>query len=142
MFQVFQLRALVLRGPATIGERLANVLGRVAIPDRKMLLYVQSFVRCPHFTQRSFFLESGLTLLFESAAIADSNTLSSVYAPWINVETACAGQVVSDLRACWDRIVLRRSTAKDTSGHWYQGCTTRSEISSTLCLYECDFPML
>ena len=54
---------------------------------------------CLHFTQRRFFSESGLTILSVSAAFADSITSSPVYAHWSVVETACAGQIVTDLRA-------------------------------------------
>ena len=32
--------------------------------------------------------------------------------------------------ACWDRVVLRRRSAKDTSERWYHGGTTRSETAS------------
>ena len=83
-----------------------------------------------HISQRSFFSESGLTLLSESVAFADSITYSPVYAPWIIVESTCASQVITDLRACWDRVVLRRRLAKDPSERWYQGSTPRNETAS------------
>ena len=38
-------------------------------------------------------------------------------------------QVITDLCARWDRVVLRRRTAKDTSERWYHGGTPRSETS-------------
>ena len=94
------------------------------------MVFVQDFVRSPHFTQKSFFSESGLRLLSESVPIADSITLSSVHAPWSHVETACAGQVVSDMRNLWDRNILRRRTARDTSERWYLGGIPRDETSS------------
>ena len=106
MFQVFQLTALVIRGFATCGKNFIVKLGRFAIKEEEvpgLLLCVQVFVRTPHFTQRGFFSESGLTMLSESVAIADSITSSPVQAPWNFVETACTGEVKSDLRACWDR---------------------------------------
>ena len=62
-------------------------------------------------------------MLSESVVIADSITSSPVYAPWSILETACLSQVITDLRACWDRVVLRRRTAKDTSERWYHGGT-------------------
>ena len=99
MFQVFQLSALVIRGPATRGEKFIVSLDRVAIREEKVrgvLLCVQDFVRSLHFTQRNFFPESGFTMLSESVAIADSITSSPVYAPWSFVETDCAGQVVTN----------------------------------------------
>ena len=130
MFQVFQLTALVIRGPAIRGERFTINLDRVATKGEEVpgvLLCVQDFVRSPHFILRSFFSESGLTMLSESMPIADSVTSSPVYAPWSTGGTACAGQVVSDLRACWDQIVLRRCIANDTSERWYDSGTPRNE---------------
>ena len=46
------------------------------------------------------------------------------------VETALTGQVVTDLHACWDRVLFRHRTAKDTSERWYHGGTPRSETAS------------
>ena len=34
------------------------------------------------------------------------------------------------LCACWDRVVLRRRTAKATSERWYHGGTPRSDTAS------------
>ena len=98
---------------------------------RGVLLCVQDFVRSPQFTQRNFFSETGLTMLSDSAAIADSITSSPVYTPRSVVESASAHQVVFDLCACWDRVVLRRYTARDTSERWYHGGTPRSETASS-----------
>ena len=97
---------------------------------RGVLFCGQDFVRSSHFTQRSFVSESGLTMLFESAAIADSIKSSPGYAPWSVVESACANQVITDLCLCGDRIVLRRRTAKDTSDRRYHRGTPRSETAS------------
>ena len=66
----------------------------------------------------------------ECVAIADSITSSRVYAAWNFVEIACAGQIFIDLRACCDRVVLRRRTAKDTSERGYHGGTPQSETAS------------
>ena len=121
IFQVFQLTTLLIRGSATSGKKFIVVLDRLAISEEEMrgvLLCVPDFVRSPSFTQRSFFSESGVTMLSESVSIADSITSGAIYAPWNFVETACAGQVIIDLHACWDRLVLRRRTAKDTTEPW------------------------
>ena len=69
-------------------------------------------------------------MLFESVAIADSITSSSFYTPRSFVESACASQVITDRCAYWDRVVLRRRTAKDNSESWYHGGTPRSETVS------------
>ena len=114
MFQVFQLTTLVIRGSPTQGEKFTISLDCVAIKREKVrgvLLCVQDFARRSHFTQRKFFSETGLTMLFESVAIADSITSSPVYAPWSVVESASARQVITDLCACWDRVVFRSRTA-------------------------------
>ena len=80
--------------------------------------------------QRTFFSETGLSMLSESVAIADSITSSPVYAPWSVVASASASQVIADMCACWDRVVLPRRSAKDTSERWYHGGTPRSETAS------------
>ena len=132
-FQVLQLTALMMRSPATCGERFLISTDRVAITEnevRDVLLCLQDFVRSSHFTQRSFFSDSGLTMLSESVAITDSITSSSVYAPWSFLGKACASEVVSDLCVCCDRVVLRRRTAKDTSERWNQGGTPRNDTTS------------
>ena len=100
--QLFQLTPLVIRGFPTCGNRFIMNPDRVVIKDevRGVLLCVQVFIRIPHFTQRSFWLESGLTTLSESVTIADSIMSSSVYPPWSSIGKACAGQLLSDLRAC------------------------------------------
>ena len=84
----------------------------------------------PHFTQRSLFSETGLSMLSESVAIADSITSSPVYEPWSVVASASASQVISDLCACCDRVVLRRRSAEDTSERWCHCGTPRSETAS------------
>ena len=69
-------------------------------------------------------------MLSESVAIADSITSSPLYAPWSVVESASVPQVITDLCACWDRVALRRRTAKDTRERWYHSGTPRSETAS------------
>ena len=127
------MTTLVIRGSSAKCEEFTINLDRVAIKNKEVrgvLLCVQDFVRSPHFTQRNFFSETGLSMLSESVAIADSITSSPVYAPWSVVASASASQVILDLCACWDQVVLRRRTAKDTSERWYHGGTPRSETVS------------
>ena len=79
--------------PPKQGEEFTISLDRVAINKEKVrgvLLCVQDFVRSPHFTQMNFFSETGLIMLSESVAIADSITSSPVYATWSVVESASA----------------------------------------------------
>ena len=124
---------LLIRGPPTYSEKFSISLDRVAVKEEEVcgaLLCVQDFFRSPHFTRRSLFSESGLTVLSESVAIADSITSSPVYVPWSVVKSASASQVIIDLCACWDRVLLRRRSAKDTSERWYHGGTPRIETAS------------
>ena len=84
----------------------------------------------PALHKEKFSSERGLSILPESVAIADSITSSPVYSPWSVVESASANQDIIDLCACWDRVVLHRRTAKETSERWYHGGTPRSETTS------------
>ena len=132
-FQVFQLIAHVVRDPAIGGEKFFVICDRVAIKGegvRGVSLFVQNFVRSRHFTQRSVFSESRLTMLSDSVANAVSFTSSPVFAPWSIKEKACAGQVITDLRFCWDLVILRRCTAKGTTERRFHGCTPSSETAS------------
>ena len=134
MFQNIQLTALLIRRHATRGQRFNKSFDRVAIGEgevRSGLLCLQDFVRGPHLTQRSFFPSSRMTMLSESASVTDSTKSNSVFAPWSLVRTACAGQVLKDLRACWDRVFLCRETAKDISKPWYHSGTLQSQAAST-----------
>ena len=66
----------------------------------------------------------------ESVAIADSVTSSPFNAPWSVVQSACPNQVITDLCACWDWVVLRGRTVTDTSERRYHGGTPRSKTAS------------
>ena len=98
-------------------------LDRVAIREdivRGVLMCVQDFVRDPVFTQRSFFSETGLEMLSEAAAIADSITSSSLYVRWSEVETESSARIISDLKSCFEKAVERRRVVRDTSEQWYR----------------------
>ena len=133
LFQVFQLTTLVIRELSAKCDEFTINLDRVAIKTeevRGVLLCVQDFVRSPHFTQRNFFSETGLTMLSESVAIAGSISSSPVFAPWNVVASASSSQVIANMCSCWDRVVLRRRSAKDTSERWHHGSTPRVETTS------------
>ena len=102
VFQVFQLTALIVRGPVTCGERFINNLDRVMICEDDMhsaIHCVQDFIRSPHFTQRNFFSDSGIAMLAESASISDRITHSAIFEPCSHVETTSLSQVVVDVCA-------------------------------------------
>ena len=97
------------------------------------LLCVQDFVRSPHFTQRNFFSDSGVTIMTESAAICDSITNSAPFEPWSHVESASRSQVVAEAFGCVNRAVERRRVVKDSEEQWYAvgGIRPSSEDSAS-----------
>ena len=66
VLQVFQLTALIVRGRVTCGGQFIINLDRVMIWEDEVhsaILCVQDFIRSPHFTQRNFFSDFGITML-------------------------------------------------------------------------------
>ena len=121
-FQVFQLIALIVRGPVTCGRRFIINLDRVMICADEVhsaILCEQDFVRSPHFTQRNFFSDTGIAMLAESAAISDRITHSAVFEPWSHVETTSRSQVVADVCGCVNEALDRRRVVKDLQEQWY-----------------------
>ena len=88
----------MIRGSPTQGEEFTIRLDRVAIKKeevRGVLFCVQDFVGRPHYTEE-FLSETGLTMLSESVAVADSIASSPVHVPWSVVESASASQVITE----------------------------------------------
>ena len=83
------------------------------------ILYVQDFVRSPHFTQRNFFSDSGIAMLAESAAISDRITHSAVFEPWNHVETTPRSQVLANVCGCVNEALDWRRVVKDSQEQWY-----------------------
>ena len=120
----------------TLSENFVINLDRVLIREdevRGALLCLQDFARSPHFTQRNFFSDSGVTMLTESAAICDSITNSAVFEPWSHVESASRSQVVAEVCACVNQAVDRRRAVKDSQEQWYAvgGIRPSSENSAS-----------
>ena len=140
LFQVFQLTALIVRGPVTCGGRFIINLDLVMICKDEVqsaILCVQDFVRSPHFTQRSFFSDSGIAMLTESAAISDRITHSAVFEPWSHLETTSRSQAVADVCGCVSEALVRRRMLKGSQEQWYvvggirpssDGSTSRSGV--------------
>ena len=136
LFQVFQLTALILRGPVTCGERFIINLDRVMICEDEVqsaILCEQDFVKSPHFTQWSFFSDSGIAMLTDSTAISDRITNSAVFEPSSHVETAFRSQVVADVCGCVSEVLDRRRMLKDSQEQWYAvgGIRPSSEVSTS-----------
>ena len=130
----------LLRGPVTCGGRFIINLDRVMICKdyvQSAILCVQDFVRSPHFTQRSFFSDSGIAMLTDSAAISDRITHSAVFEPWSHVETTPSSQVVADVCGSVSEALDRRRMLRDSQEQWYavggirpssDGSTSRSGV--------------
>ena len=86
---------------------------------------VQDFVRHPLFTQRSFFSETGISMLNTAVTAADAVRNSALFDPWgaIDVE---AGPVVADLKSCREKIISQRKAVKDTRERWFSTETVAS----------------
>ena len=93
---------------------------------RGAVLCVKDIVRGPHFTQRSFFSDSGVTMFAESSAICDSITNSAVFEPWTHAETASRAQVLAEVCACLNQAVDRRMAVKNLQEQWYAVGSIRS----------------
>ena len=137
-FQVFQLTALIVRGPVTCGGRFIINLEQVMIcadEVQSAILCVQDFVRSPHFTQRIYFSDSGIAMLTESVAISDRITHSAVFEPWNHVENTSHSQVVADVCGCVSEALDRRRMVKDSQEQWYAvgGIRPSSEDSTSRC---------
>ena len=116
VFQVFQLTALIVRGPVTCGGRFIINFDRVMICEDEVhsaILCAEVFIRSPHFNQRNFFSDSGIAMLAESAANSDRITHSAVFEPWSHVETTSRSQVVADVCGCVNEVLGRRTLVKD-----------------------------
>ena len=128
-FQIFQLAALVVKGPSELHPVVTVSLnGVVAISHEKVkgaVACVPDFVRHLLFTQRNFFSETGISMLNTAVTAADAVQNSSRFHPWgaIGVE---AGPVIADLKSCREKIVSRRTAVKDTRERWFGAETVAS----------------
>ena len=103
-------------------------LNGVAIDHEKVkgaVACVQDFVRHPLFTQRSFFSDTGISMLNTAVTAADAVRNSARFDPWgaIDVE---AGPVIADLRSCREKIMSQRKAVKDTRERWFSAETVAS----------------
>ena len=122
VFQVFQLTALIVRGPVTCGGRFINNLDRVMICEddvHSAIFSVQDFIGSPHFTQRNFFSDSGIAMLAESASISDRMAHSAVFEPCSHAETTSCSHVVADVCGCVKEDLDRRRVVKGSQEQWY-----------------------
>ena len=106
----------MVKGPSELHPVFTVSLDGVAIDHEKVkgtVACVQDFVRHPLFTQRSFFSETGISMLNFAVAAADAVRNSERFDPWkaIGVE---AGPTIADLKSCREKILSQRKSVKDT----------------------------
>ena len=86
---------------------------------------VQNFVRHPLFTQRSFFSETGISMLDTAVTAADAVRNSSKFDLWGDNGVE-AGPVIADLNSCREKIVSRRKAVGETRERWFGAETVAS----------------
>ena len=118
----------MVKGPSELHPVFTVSLGGVAIDHEKVkgaVACVQDFVRHPLFTQRSFFSETGISMLNTAVTAADAVRNSDRFDPWgaIGVE---AGLIIADLKSCRKKILSQRKAVKDTRERWFSAETVAS----------------
>ena len=109
-FQIFQLTALVVKGPSELHPVFTVSLNGVAVSHERVkgaVACVQDFVLHPLFTQRYFFSETGISTQNTAVTPADAVRNSSKFDPCgaIDVE---AGPVIADLKSRREKNLSRR----------------------------------
>ena len=74
-------------------------------------------------------------MLSEVPEISDSITGSSVYAPWSEVESGSSGQVIGDLKTCFEKALDRHRVVKGTIEQWYALGAVRPSSGETSSQY-------
>ena len=118
----------MVRGPSELHPVFTVSLDGVAIDHEKVkgaVACVQDFVRHPSFTQRSFFSDTGISMLNNAVIAADAVRNSDRFNPWgaIDVE---AGPVITDLKSCREQILSQRKAVKDLRERWFSAETVAS----------------
>ena len=120
-FQIFQLTALVVKGPSESHPAFTVALNGVAIEHEKVkgaVACVQNFVRHTLFPQRNFFSETWISMLNTAVTATNAVRNSSKFDSWgaLGVD---ASPVIADLKSCREKIVSRRKAVKDTRERWF-----------------------
>ena len=76
---------------------------------------VQDVVRNATITQRSFFSDSGVVMLNQASAFADSVIVIEEYNPWSVFGDGRNQQPASSLQSCQEKVALRRKASRDTN---------------------------
>ena len=130
LLQIFQLTALVVRGPSELHPVFTVSLDGVAIDHEKVkgaVPCVQDFVHHPLFTQRSFSSETGIGMLNTAVTAADAVRNSDRFDPWGDIDVE-AGPVIADLKSCREKILSQRKAVKDTRELRFSAETVASSV--------------
>ena len=133
LFSGFPVNSSCCSRPSDQGWAIHRQFGWGEDEVQSAILCVQDFVTSPHFTQRSFFSDSGIAMLTESAAMSDRITHSAVFEPWSHVETTSRSQGVADVCGSVSEALDRRRVLKDSQEQWYAvgGIRPSSEESAS-----------
>ena len=118
----------MVRGPFELHPVFTVSLDGVAIGHEKVkgaVACVQDFVRHPSFTQRSFFSDTGISMLNNAVTAADAVRNSDRFNPWGAIDVK-AGPVIADLKSCREKILSQRKAVKDTRERWFSAETVAS----------------
>ena len=118
----------IISDPSELHRVFTVSLDGVAIEHEQVkgaVACLQDFVRHPLFTQRNFFSETEISMLYTAVTAADAVTNCSKFDAWgaIDVEV---GPVIADLKSCREKIVSPRKAVKDTRERWLSAETVAS----------------
>ena len=127
-FPIFQLTALVVKGPSEFHPVFTVSLNGVAIGHGKVkgaVVCVHDFVRHPLFRQANFLSQTGISMLNIAVTAADAFRHRSKFDPWgaIGVDVV---PLIADLKSCREKIAARRKAVKDTRERWFGAETVAS----------------
>ena len=74
-------------------------------------------------------------MLSEAAAVSDSITSSSFFAPWSEMESGSSAQVIADLKTCFEKAFDCRRLVEDTSEQSYALAAVRPSSGESSSQY-------
>ena len=128
LLSIFQLTALVVKGPSELHPFFSVSLNGVAIDHDQVkgaVACVLDFVRHPLFLQRSFFSETGISMFNTAITAADAVQNIARFDPWEAIVVE-AGAVIAELKSCREKCVSRRKAMNDTRERWFSATTVTS----------------
>ena len=118
----------MVKGTSELHPVFTVSLDGVAIAHEKVkgaVACVRDFVRHPLFTHRSFFFETGISMLNTAVTAADAGQNSDRFDPWGAIGVK-AGPVIADLKSCREKSLSQRKAVKDTGERWFSAETVAS----------------